>query len=279
MKCLAVGVDGSGVGQNALRWATDLAVRIGAQVHAINCFHDPYSEVTPENHDRLLAERERELSDEWTTIARDAGLTVTTEVRQGDPRQVLGHMTDQDHADLLVLGRAGAGGGPGFLHLGSVVEHVAHHLSIPLAVIPPAASRVVERIAVGVDGSAGSRAAVLWTADLASALGATVVAVNVEEPYVEWTMPESPRNWRRDTEHRIAKWTAPLEAADVPVRSIAHRNLRPAYGLLEAATACHSDLLVIGERGLGGFTGMRIGGVALRVLHRADLPLAIIPGE
>ncbi len=277
MRHIVVGVDGSVVGRDALRWAVGVAVRADAEVHAVNCFHDPYSEVTPENHDRLLAERERELAGSWTASAREVTSALTTEVRPGDPREVLARISATDDVDLLVLGRTGAGGGPGFLHLGSVVEHVAHHLSVPLAVISPGTPAEIERIVIGVDGSAASAAAVAWTADLASSLGASVIAVNVAEPFLEWTPADSPDNWRRDTERHIAEWTTPLTDAGIAVRAIAHRDLYPADGLLGVSATRHGDLLVVGTRGVGGFIGLRTGGVALKILHRANLPLVLVP--
>jgi nucleotide-binding universal stress UspA family protein len=279
MQNIVVGVDGSAVGRDALRWAVGVAVKSDAQIHAVNCFHDPYSEVTPENHDRLLAERESELAGRWTAIAHDAGVTLTTEVRPGDPRDVFARVTAADDVDLLVLGRTGAGGGPGFLHVGSVVEHVAHHLSVPLAVISPGASETIDRVVVGVDGSDASFAAVEWTADFAASVDASVIAVNVAEPFLEWTPADSPDNWRRDAERRINEWTAPLTDAGVTARAVAHRDLYPADGLLGVSATRHGDLLVVGTRGVGGFSGLRTGGVAIKILHRANLPLVLVPAE
>jgi nucleotide-binding universal stress UspA family protein len=38
-----------------------------------------------------------------------------------------------------------------------------------------------------------------------------------------------------------------------------------------------ADLLVIGTRGAGRFSGVRIGGVAMKVLHQASLPVVLVP--
>jgi nucleotide-binding universal stress UspA family protein len=50
-----------------------------------------------------------------------------------------------------------------------------------------------------------------------------------------------------------------------------------ADALLEAARQQRSDLVVVGARGLGGVTGLRIGGVALRTLHEADRSVVLVP--
>lgn len=279
MRHVAVGVDGSSVAGNALLWAADVATKLDAELVAANCFGHPYAEVNPDDHERLLAEREHTLSEDWTAPASRIGAEVNAVVTEGDPRDALLSVAEVEAADLLVLGRTGAGGGPGFLHLGSVVEHAAHHASIPLAVIPPGWSEAGDRIVVGVDGSKESLAAVSWVAEIAPALDATVVAVHVAEPYLEWTPANSPDNWRRDVERHIERWTASLSESGVTVLPVAQRDLHPADGLLGVATARHGDMLVIGTRGVGGFAGLRAGGVALKVLHRASVPLVLVPGE
>ena len=136
MRRMVVGVDGSSVARDALVWSATMAAKLGAEVLAVNCFQRPYSEMNPETHDRLLTERKALLTDGWTGSAAEVGADVRALVGEGDPRNVLLPMAETEGADLLVLGRSGAGGGPGVLHLGSVVEQAAHHSSIPLAVVP-----------------------------------------------------------------------------------------------------------------------------------------------
>ena len=279
MEDIAVGVDGSAQAATALGWAGRIAARTSAQILAINAYKPPYAELSPEDHSRRLAERELELTDRWVLPAREAGATVRTVVRGGDARGTVMSVAEAQAVDLLVLGRTGAGGGPGFLHLGSVVEHAAHHTSLPLAVIPAACPSTLERIVVGVDGSSGSIAAVSWVADIAPVFGASVVAVHVHEPYMEWTPSTSPKNWRRDVEGHIEEWTEPLTEAGVPVIAVAQRDVHPADGLLGVTAARHADLLVLGTRGLGGHVGLRAGGVALKVLHRAGIPLVLVPAK
>lgn len=256
-------------------WTGQLAKPLGADVVAVNSFRSPYAEAPGDEHRRLLAQREEQLG-KWIRSAEGAVVEVVGLVREGDPRRVLLDECDAQ-GDLLVLGRTGLGGGPGFLHLGSVVEYAAHHTPIPLAVIPPNRVGPVDRIVIGVDGSPASLAAVAWLSEVAPALGASVIAVEVEEPYLEWTPPTSPKNWRRDVEHHLVEWTAPVHEAGADVLPIAQRDLHPADGLLGVAAARHGDLLVVGTRGLGGFTGLRAGGVALKVLHRANIPLVLVP--
>lgn len=277
MKRVAVGVDGSAAADAALRWTAGLAVDADATVIAVNAFDNAWAQLPPGDQARLVAERTDLLNSTWTRGASDIGASVETYLDVGDPRGVLLETAKAQRADLVVLGRSGRGGGPGFLHLGSVVEYTAHHSPLPLAVIPTSGSRTIERIVVGVDGSTESTAAIDWCGALATITGASVVAVTVHEPYLEWTPINSPRNWRRHVEAQIDTWTADLAASGVIVEHVVQRDLHPADGLLGVASARGGDLLVVGTRGAGGFSGLRAGGVAMKILHRAELPIMLVP--
>ncbi len=277
MRHVIVGVDGSAAGAAALQWAAQLAVGAGAEVVAVSAFREHQSEITPGDHEQYRTEHSRQLNDAWIRPATDAGAKVRTIAGEGDPRDVVPALAEAEDADLIVLGRTGAGGGPGFLHLGSVVEHVAHHARRPLAVIPSTTPGAIERIVVGVDGSAESAHAVDWCAEVAKICDASVVAITVHEPYLEWTPSSSPDNWRRKMEEQIDDWTAPITSAGITVDRIAKRDLHPADGLLAAASAAGGDVLVIGTRGAGGFLGLRTGGVAMKVVHRASMPVVLVP--
>jgi nucleotide-binding universal stress UspA family protein len=279
MKRFVVGVDGSAAAAAALQWAGALAGVTGAEIVAVNSFEKPWAEFTLADHERLVEERHRLLGGAWIRPTIDTGVSVRTVVRNGDPRDVVLSVARDEGADLVVLGRTGEGGGPGFLHLGSVVEHAAHHTSLPLAVIPSTASGPIERIVLGIDGSAHSTLAVDWCANLAKATNATVVAMTVWEPYLEWTPASSPYNWRRDLERQLAKWAAPISDAGTTVEYVIQRDLHPSDGLLGVASARSGDVLVVGARGAGGFSGLRAGGVAIKVLHRASLPVVMVPSR
>ena len=47
--------------------------------------------------------------------------------------------------------------------------------------------------------------------------------------------------------------------------------------LLEAANDGTTDLLVVGTRGRGGFADLVLGSTALKVLHRSDIPVVLVP--
>jgi nucleotide-binding universal stress UspA family protein len=269
MERIVVGVDGSSSAGAALRWAAEIAVGSGSGLTVLHAYHNPYSEVSPEMHRQLMDERAALLADDWSRPAHDAGAAVETRIVEGDPRQVLLDLGGGGEADLIVLGRGGAGGSPGLLHVGSVVEHLAHHAHVPLAVIPQGSGGPIGAILVGLDGSDASAAAARWTAALASSIEAEVIAVNVADPRVEHLQHEAQRH--------LAAWISPMTDAGVGVdaRVVPHQGA--ASGLLEAVAEHGATLCVVGTRGAGGFIGLRFGGVAMKMLHHATTPLVLVP--
>ncbi|MCB0995722.1 MAG: universal stress protein [Acidimicrobiales bacterium] len=249
----------------ALRWGIALADRTGARVIALNCLQPPYAEVSPSDHNRLVAERVREV-DDWLS---SAGVTdVERLVRMGDPRRLLNDVAVELGADVVVLGRSRRG--PGFLHVSSVAEHVAHHTAVPLAVVLDGQRSPVD-IVVGLDGSRGSEVALAWVAELLTEGSATVVGVRVTDD----ADPETVAEVRASVEQSLA----PLRESGVSTEALVMTDIAAADALVGVSASRDADVLVLGTRGLGGFTGLRVGGVALKVLHHAPLTLVLVPSE
>lgn len=277
MKRIVVGADGSAGAANAMRWAARLAARHGAEVVVMTGFTPRDSELPPRRVETLLAEQEARLEN-WSEPARLGEVPVRTIVERGDPRPGILAVAEREGADLVVVGRAGNSAGPGLLHIGSMVEWLAHHADVPLAVIGGVVNLTTRSVLIGVDGSEESHAAVRWVLEMKGDADVQVVAASVEQPYVEWTPATSPENWRRDLERKIREdHTRELADAGVEVHALALRGSNAADVLLQAAKDERTDLVVVGTRGLGGFTGLRVGGVALKTLHRADRPVILVP--
>ncbi|MCU1613163.1 MAG: UspA domain protein [Frankiales bacterium] len=132
------------------------------------------------------------------------------------------------------------------------------------------------RIVVGLDGSPASLCALEWAVGQASLTGAAVEAVTAwQYPAAYGGYPvDAGTDWRANA-HDIQD-TAVKEAlgddATGLVRLVAEGH--PVRVLLDAAAG--ADLLVVGSRGRGGFTGMLLGSVSEHVVAHAPCAVVVI---
>jgi nucleotide-binding universal stress UspA family protein len=144
------------------------------------------------------------------------------------------------------------------------------------------------RIVVGVDGSEASVSALRWAMRAAEMHHAAeqhpweVLVVHAwQVPMPAMMMAEGllpPPNI--DFKHEAGEVVARLlkEATDgaepsVPVR-VETPNAPAAKALLDAAAS--ADLLVVGSRGHGGFSGLLLGSVSQQCAHHATCPVVIV---
>lgn len=276
METIVVGVDGSPASLDALSWSDDIAERAGATLVAVQAGLPGKDTVAPELFAEL-GDRARHELDLWCK-ERDLALTPTPVVADQDPRTALvGVATEQD-ADLLVVGARGTSGLAG-LFLGGVAQHLANHPTLPLAIVPAGATTETRHVVVGVDGSAGSLAAVRFCAGFAATLGVAVTAVLAQEPFAEWVPATDPHSWQRQARRHVGEWMEPVTAAGVRVEVVVDRDIHPVAAIARMLDGRPGSIAVVGTRGRGGFAGLRLGRVPLQLLHHARTPVVIVPVE
>lgn len=135
------------------------------------------------------------------------------------------------------------------------------------------------QIVVGVDGSEPSKAALRWAARQAALTGGVVEAVTAWQ-YPQW-YGAGPVVAGFDFADNAAKVLTQAigEAlgADRPVEirpRVVHGH--PAEVLLDAARG--TELLVVGSRGHGGFTGALLGSVSQHLVQHAACPVVVVRG-
>jgi nucleotide-binding universal stress UspA family protein len=141
----------------------------------------------------------------------------------------------------------------------------------------------VGRIVVGVDSSDGAKRALEWAVGEARLRGATVEAVHVWQlPYFLSTpLGDVPLDRGDLQDSAQSELDGVVEAIDAsglsePVtRTVAAGN--PAGVLIDIAGG--ADLLVVGARGHGGFSGLLLGSVSHQVANHAPCPVVIVPHE
>ena len=138
-------------------------------------------------------------------------------------------------------------------------------------------------LVVGADGSDGSRRALEWSAQLASATGAEVLAVHVltySHALLRDITPDTMRAWRLELHEDLrTRWTEPLAAGGVDHRTLVVEHDSAAAGLLAATEREDADLLIVGAKGHGSLADRVLGGVSYRVIHRSRQPVVVVPSD
>jgi nucleotide-binding universal stress UspA family protein len=137
------------------------------------------------------------------------------------------------------------------------------------------------RIVAGVDGSPSSIMALRWAVRQAELTGGTLDAViSWEFPIAAGGMGWAPTSPLDDTDYsELAAKTLSEAIAEVsPAPGVTVRQVvvegNAAQALLDAAA--DADLLVVGNRGHGGFADALIGSVSVRCLHHASCPVVVV---
>jgi nucleotide-binding universal stress UspA family protein len=136
------------------------------------------------------------------------------------------------------------------------------------------------RIVVGIDGSEASKNALRWAARLAGPLGARIDAVAAWEftsmygwsalPPLYSPHPEIEKSLNQVVDEVFG----PDRPADLRVKVLEGVAANTLLAAGEGAL-----MLVVGSRGLGGFTGLLLGSVSAKVAEHAHCPVLVVHGD
>lgn len=286
-KPVVVGVDGSPSSLDAVEAAARDAELRGAELRLVHAFGWPSLHMPPggppwnpaaagvrELLDGTLAEAERRARDvaPRVEIARD--------VTVGEPVMVLEIASRT--ASLVVVGSRGLSAF-GSLLLGSTSAHLAAHGSCPVLVVR-GRRNPDGPVLLAVDDAPACEEAVSFAFAEASLRGGELVALHACRPGSpdSYDGPSDPPSVTYDEDH------LPEHAEQVLDEALAGRRERypgvpvrkaPVVGRVRRAlidASADAQLLVVGARGRGGFTGLLLGSVSQAVLHHAKCPVAVV---
>lgn len=274
-----VGFDGSPGGERALRRAVEEARTRRLPLTVCHAWHWPYP-VPPSGPEALETARRmgRHTLDHGVFIARRMcpTLMVRPQLATGPASAVL--IDESENAALAVVGSHGRGGFAG-LGAGSTALHLAAYGHCPVMVMrrDPLPDHP---IVVGVDGSTASEAALAFAYEEAVLRGGSVRAVFAcwEAEAIasaEMGMLRDPEQLQMLSAARLERTVSPWREKYPHVETETRLIMRtPRHALLEAAA--EAGLLVVGDRGLGGVTGLRLGSVSHAVLLHAPCSVAVV---
>lgn len=294
MGAIVVGTDRSAVAEQAVDAALHEAQWTGDPVRVVHAWSTPvwigdvpglgYNPLASDEDSERLAQElaDEELAKALARRPAAAGVTATAVAREGRPGVVL--TEESAAAGLVVVGRHGHGV-VSRVFLGSTTTYLLHHAHCPVMVVPDTAGPVdgSGTVVAGVDGSAGARAALRWAAVEARRRGWPLVALH---SWLLTSLPgRAPMQYVPDLaeyESEARAWLEQEVAAVLPDSTGLELRLElshgsAAWGLLDHAGP--DDLLVLGSRGRGGFTGLLLGSVASQCTEHARGSVVVVRPE
>jgi nucleotide-binding universal stress UspA family protein len=288
-KPVMVGVDGSPSALDAVELAATEAALRGLRLHIVHAFlwpvalvaARPASDGAPEPA-ALLRTHADAIVEEAKKHAENTApdITITSEVADGPPAFVLSERSR--HAALSVVGDRGIGRFQGML-AGTVATQLATYGSSPVIVV----RRPTQQngpVVVGIDGSAGSRRALEFAAGEASLRGTDLVAVHVwRTPVVVGPGSMMPLAYDLELleadQHRVLSTALAGFSRRHPGLSVHGELGRGSPGSVLTSWSRRAQMVVVGDRGHGGFAGLLIGSVSQHLIFHSACPVAVLRDE
>lgn len=287
---IVVGVDGSSSSLTAVRWgaheatmrniALTLAHAIDAPAWSLVALGGPAAPIQTEPTPWQLEGAEKILDDAVDVVADSTDSSSRPRIRREIffGAAVPNFVDFSRDAHLVVVGRRGQS----LLRrvvLGSVSTGLLHHAHCPVAVVhdeaPSGRQPWSLPVVLGIDGSPASELATAIAFDEASRRGVELVALHAwtgadasDTSGTQWTARQAQAE--EALAERLAGWQESYP--DVGVRRRLVWN-NPAHHLLEEAES--AQLVVVGNRGRGGFAGMLLGSVSTAVVQAAPVPVIV----
>lgn len=282
---IVVGVDDSSAAEAAVEWAArDAELRCTSLtlVHAIS------PNLTTWHEEPLppgLAQRQKE---HGRRLLENAVRVAEKSCRRGGPTDINAKVLPfaavstmielSNEAEMVATGAYGNTNWSGRL-LGSVSSGLLRHAHCPVAIIhtaqPIEPYREQAPVLVGIDGSAAAESAAALAFDEASRRNVALIALHAWSdtdishwPDLRWPTAQAMAD-KVLCEH-LTPWQE--QYPGVNVRRIVARD-QPAHTLLNYAA--EAQLLVVGNRGRGGFGGMTVGSVSEAVAVLARTPVIV----
>ncbi|MBV7242720.1 universal stress protein [Streptomyces sp. MW-W600-10] len=275
---IVVGVDPRGGWHPAVAWGADEAQLRRLQLRLVLSVpprgDTEHADDSP-HHRRLEEDGRRTLTEaiSWAQARRPEAV-VTGSLLDGFPGRQLALLSHR--VRLVVLGTRHLRRVEEILSSGSVVIPVTAQAGCPVVVVDDADEDGQDPpyLVVGVDGSEPSGAALALAFEEADLRRCALHAIAVWQPPV-FTLSSGDtlfHDERRHLSETVAGWRE--KYPDVELRPEV-RIGSPVEVLAEAGERALG--MVVGRRGQGGYTGMRVGSVVHGLLHRAHCPVVTVP--
>ena len=273
--------DGSDPAESVLEYALQIGAEHEATLHILNVADTGRDSVTSIRGEIIdvLEEEGQQIVDEAAQRAEDRGVSVVSEVLQGDPYKTIVDYSEQSDVDCIVMPTHGRRGIHRFL-LGSVTERVINTAAVPVISVNPDRDHPLtyppQHILVPTDGSRGAELAVTEGINVANATGATLHLLHVVETGSLGPDARSKLNEGESTGRAheiIAEATEKAEEASLePVTSVIEHG-DPSKVIRNYIDENEIDLAILGAHGQTDFNRYVMGGVSAKLVRTSPVPV------
>lgn len=282
-KAILVGVDGSNASYKATWWAANYAKHAGLTLQIVCAYSLPsYAAVsfdatyTAMGDDNAAHSDAQEILSKAKAIADEQGVEAATLIVTGDPASVFVELSR--NYNLIVIGNRGKGGLAERL-LGTTSSSLPAYAYCPIVVVPYTdddgnlmhLNNTITKVAVGSDESKWGLKALEIAADFAATWGAELDVISAA-PQVHGADDSVYDSYMDDLVTRVK----PLEES--------HPNLKVNTSIVPGSAAdaltkasYDHDVVVVGSRGRGGFTGLLLGSTSQTLLQHSVGPVYVVP--
>lgn len=284
-KAILVGVDGSHASYKATWWAANYAKHAGLTLQIVCAYSLPsYAAVsfdatyTAMGDDNAAHSDAQEILSKAKAIADEQGVEAATLIVTGDPASVFVELSR--NYNLIVIGNRGKGGLAERL-LGTTSSSLPAYAYCPIVVVPYTDDKgnpmhlnnTITKVAVGSDESKWGIKALEIAADFAATWDAELDVISAV-PKMQGV---------NDDQDMMNAYMDDLDVRVSPILD-KHPGLKlnksvvpgPAVDALTKASRDH-DVVVVGSRGRGGFTGLLFGSTSQGLLQHAVNPVYVVP--
>ena len=265
-----VATDGSEFSAGALQVATRFAKRNNAELTTMSMVMiDLESEGMAAEVIKPAEAGARQILAAAQATARADGYDTRTELRQGvNPHKEIVRLADDQHADLIVMGRRGRRGLARMM-VGDSTRKVIGYADCSVLVVPRAAGIWRRRILVATDGSRYGERAAEAAGQVAKIFGLPITVVSVLRPKFDDVR-------RAEARLEVDRVKDALAREGIEVDSTILDDADPAGAIVELARQRGDDLIVMGSHGRTGLGRLLLGSVAEQVIGQATCPVLVV---
>jgi len=201
--------------------------------------------------------------------ARAEDYDTRIELRQGlNPHKEIVRLADDQHADLIVMGRRGRRG-LALMMVGDSTRKVIGYADCSVLVVPRAAEIWQQRILLATDGSRHGEMAAEAAGQVAKIFGLPITVVSVLRPKFDEVR-------RAEAQLEVDRVREALALAGIEADSSILDDADPAAAIVELARRRGADLIVMGSHGRTGMGRLLLGSVSEKVIGQATCPVLVV---